>query len=50
MCAAGAVARITQKILALAKHMRTNRKDFSARRCWSMPELSPACVGVQLER
>ena len=32
-CSAGAVARITQKILALAKHMRTNRKDFSARKC-----------------
>lgn len=37
-----AVARITQKILALAQHMRNNRKDFSARRlapclAWSLP-------------
>jgi hypothetical protein len=38
-----AVARVTQKILALAEHMRSNRKDFSARRrapgprCWLAP-------------
>lgn len=43
-CAAGAVARITQKILALAKHMRTNRKDFSARRCGAVVGLRSAGV------
>jgi len=45
-----AVARVTQKILALAEHMRSNRKDFSARRCAHSPRcwLAPPRLGSAL--
>ncbi len=45
-----AVVRVTQKILALAEHMRSNRKDFSARRCAHSPRcwLAPPRLGFAL--